>query len=468
MKMEQQKKIQLLYLDDEPNNLVSFTANFRTFCNVYTATTAEEGRQILKEKNIHVIVTDQRMPNITGIEFLESIIADHPEPIRILLTGYSDIEAVVGAINKGQVYRYLMKPLNVEELKMILEDAYNLYLFRKRNKDLLDKYKKIFEESSDAIFVIDETAKLIDFNQATVDLLKYSRSQLQNLTHKDLLEDQHELEIIIHELSNDRTIKNLEIKLLDSAANKLDCLLSINPIYDKNGMKIGYQGIVKDITKQKKAQNMLLRTILNSQEKERNEFATDLHDSISQQLASITFYIQTIENIDLSKKSTSQTLAEANASLNSVLNEIRDLCYKIIPRTIINFGLIESIKDLCYRIGLRKDIKFNFDVDEPFQPLDKALEITIFRVIQELIDNAIEHGKATKINIKINRIGNNVVISFQDNGTGFNVKNFHEYKGVGLKNIKLRVESHNGEINIQSSISLGTSCRITIPIAILN
>jgi len=192
-------KIELLYLDDELNNLVSFNANFRTFCNIHTATSAEEARQILKTKNIHVIITDQRMPGITGVEFLESIIEEYPEPIRILLTGYSDIEAVIGAINKGQVYRYLMKPFDVDELKIILVDAYNLYFFRKRNKELLEKYRKLFEESSDVIFVVDDAGKLIEFNQATVDLLKYSRSELQNLTHKDLLEDQHELEIIIHE-----------------------------------------------------------------------------------------------------------------------------------------------------------------------------------------------------------------------------------------------------------------------------
>jgi len=249
------EKIQLLYIDDEPNNLVSATANLRTFCKVFTATSAEEGRKILEKETIHVIVTDQRMPHITGVEFLESIIEEHPEPIRILLTGYSDIEAVIGAINKGQVYRYLVKPLNVDELKIILVDAYNLYLFRKRNVDMVDKYKKIFEGSGDAIFVVDDTGKLIDFNQATVDLLKYSRSQLQNLTHKDVLENWHELERIMQELDNDRVIKNLEIKLLDSAANTLDCLLSINPIHDNHNVKVGYQGIIKNSAMKKNTNN---------------------------------------------------------------------------------------------------------------------------------------------------------------------------------------------------------------------
>ena len=126
----------VLYVDDEVHNLNAFKASFRRKFNVFTANSAVEGRQILESEDIHVIVTDQRMPVTTGIEFLESIIPDFPEPIRILLTGYADINAVIDAINKGQVYRYIQKPWMEDDLRINIEKAFELYMLRKENRDL--------------------------------------------------------------------------------------------------------------------------------------------------------------------------------------------------------------------------------------------------------------------------------------------------------------------------------------------
>ena len=108
----EEKNINVLYIDDEPNNINSFKASFRRVFNVFTAESAEEGRKILNTEDIQVILSDQRMPKETGIEFFQSILQSHPDPIRILITGYTDINAVIDAINVGQVYKYLTKPWN--------------------------------------------------------------------------------------------------------------------------------------------------------------------------------------------------------------------------------------------------------------------------------------------------------------------------------------------------------------------
>jgi response regulator RpfG family c-di-GMP phosphodiesterase len=141
-----QEKIKVLYVDDEENNLTAFKANFRRLYDIFTATSAQEGKNILKEQKIHIIITDQRMPGITGVEFLESIIPEFPEPIRILLTGYADIEAVINAINKGQIYRYITKPWNDDELRSIIDSAYEVYSLREANKDLTAKLLKANEQ----------------------------------------------------------------------------------------------------------------------------------------------------------------------------------------------------------------------------------------------------------------------------------------------------------------------------------
>lgn len=133
------KKINVLYLDDEANNLTAFKANFRRMYQVFTTESVAGAKKILDENEIHVLISDQRMPEMTGIEFFETILNDHPQPLRMLLTGYADINAVIDAINKGQVYKYFTKPWNEKELSENIDKAYELYMLRKENQELTDK-----------------------------------------------------------------------------------------------------------------------------------------------------------------------------------------------------------------------------------------------------------------------------------------------------------------------------------------
>ena len=136
MENKPEEKIKILYVDDEENNLQAFKATFRRDYKIFIAISAREGREILKQEEIDVIVTDQRMPEETGVEFLESIIPEYPDPIRILLTGYTDIQAVIDAINKGQVYHYLTKPWEEDYLRTVIKNAYEIYQLRRENEQL--------------------------------------------------------------------------------------------------------------------------------------------------------------------------------------------------------------------------------------------------------------------------------------------------------------------------------------------
>lgn len=136
MKKKSNNKINVLYVDDEKSNLTAFKASFRRSYNVFVADSAEAGKKILAENEIEIILTDQRMPGMTGVEFLQSIIELYPESIRILVTGYADINAIKDAINKGQVYKYVEKPWDVDFMKMIIDKAYEVYSLRKENKEL--------------------------------------------------------------------------------------------------------------------------------------------------------------------------------------------------------------------------------------------------------------------------------------------------------------------------------------------
>lgn len=138
--MNTENKINVLYLDDEENNLFSFKATFRFKYNVFTALTGAEALDIIRNNDIQVIITDQRMPEMTGVEFLEKVIKIKPEPMRILLTGYTDMGAVVDAINKGKIFHYLNKPWKEEELSQTINRAFEIY----QNKmNIIDQKSKL-------------------------------------------------------------------------------------------------------------------------------------------------------------------------------------------------------------------------------------------------------------------------------------------------------------------------------------
>lgn len=152
--MDSQHQIHILYVDDEANNLIAFKSTFRRKYTVFTAISASEGMKILHENEIHILIVDQRMPRTTGVEFLDIIRTAFPEPIRILLTGYSDIEAVIEAINKGEIYRYIKKPWDENELHATIQNAYEIYCTRRELKNKVAELEKTNDELNRFIYSI--------------------------------------------------------------------------------------------------------------------------------------------------------------------------------------------------------------------------------------------------------------------------------------------------------------------------
>ena len=130
-----------MYIDDEERNLTIFNSTFRRDYEIHLATSGHKGLEIMKKHNIHLVITDQRMPQMSGIKFLEKIMPLYPDCIRIILTGFSDEEAIIQAINKGSVYRYVTKPWNKEEIKITIDRALEDYNLKQQNKKLIEDLK---------------------------------------------------------------------------------------------------------------------------------------------------------------------------------------------------------------------------------------------------------------------------------------------------------------------------------------
>lgn len=144
--IKKKKNFNILYVDDERQNLVSFKATFRREYRIFTALNAKEGMEILRHNNIHLIISDQRMPGMTGVQFLEKILPEYPDSIRMVLTGFSDVTAIIDAINNGRVFRYITKPWDENELRMTIENARKIYSLQINNKQLVTKLRQKIEE----------------------------------------------------------------------------------------------------------------------------------------------------------------------------------------------------------------------------------------------------------------------------------------------------------------------------------
>ncbi|WP_020532128.1 response regulator [Flexithrix dorotheae] len=141
------EKYNILYVDDEESNLRIFRTAFRRHYNIFTASSALVGFEILRTEDIHLIISDQRMPNMTGSEFLSKVYLENPAPIRMILTGYSDMAAIVEAINSGKIYKYITKPWEKDKLKLIFDEALlhfeNSSKSTERNKQLQKEVEKL-------------------------------------------------------------------------------------------------------------------------------------------------------------------------------------------------------------------------------------------------------------------------------------------------------------------------------------
>jgi PAS domain S-box-containing protein len=199
----------ILYVDDQQENLDGFRFTFRKEYIIHTALNAAEGFKILEENEISIVISDQRMPDILGTEFLNQIAQKFPHSIRIILTAFADFDAVVGAINKGQVYRFLTKPWNRDEMRMTIENAHEAYLLRKENFKLIRDLREANENLNANNILL----------QMEIEERKVIEKELHN--HKD------NLEIIVKDRTKELAASNEELGVINEELQEVNERLSM-------------------------------------------------------------------------------------------------------------------------------------------------------------------------------------------------------------------------------------------------
>lgn len=207
-----------------------------------------------------------------------------------------------------------------------------------------------------------------------------------------------------------------------------------------------------------KYQKEMLNAAILTQEKERKRIARDLHDDISSKINIISLNSHFLIAPNLSEieiKEITSNIIDVSAK---VLESTRRISHDLLPPIFEEFGIHVAIEELCCNFSKVDDLVINYKNNfkqEIFDEIDKKNHLHLFRIIQELINNSIRHGKASKIDIVLEKKKKKRVCKYSDNGKGFDVNDKKVKKGLGMKNIESRVEFLNGEFKIESAIDQG-------------
>jgi PAS domain S-box-containing protein len=219
-----------------------------------------------------------------------------------------------------------------------------------------------------------------------------------------------------------------------------------------------------DITESKKHEIELLNAIVQGEEKERIRLAKDLHDGLSPLLSSVRNNLEAINFTEGKTESRKQKyLDNSILLLQNSIDEVRTMSKDLMPSSLEDYGLVTALQQLCERIDKTVNIKINFYQSGSKLKFNNSIEIALYRIAQELLNNSIKHSKTSEINIHLVKHKNSVVLSLEDKGKGF-IYNENQNKGFGLKNITSRVKSLNGFCSVDSRPGKGTLTTIEIPI----
>jgi two-component system sensor histidine kinase UhpB len=231
---------------------------------------------------------------------------------------------------------------------------------------------------------------------------------------------------------------------------------------DKQGDPYRIIGAMQDVTEQKALQqelidskvmhkNEMAQGIINAAEAERKKLGEELHDNINQLLGVVRLYIEH----SLVNKAEQESLLRKSADyLKTVIEEIRGLSRSLIPPTLNEIGLVESIRELISSITQAKDIHIDLDAsrfDE--QMVSETKRLMLYRILQEQLSNVLKHSGADKVTIELRHIGNAVHLAVKDNGVGSDMS--QPRMGVGLNNIRNRLEAFNGSMKIKTEPGKG-------------
>jgi signal transduction histidine kinase len=210
-------------------------------------------------------------------------------------------------------------------------------------------------------------------------------------------------------------------------------------------------------------QKEMLKTTIVAQEAERNRIAQDLHDDISAKLNVVSLSANfLLEEESVTPKETEEIISHMLRVTNKTIESSRKIAHNLLPPILEKFGLGAALEELCDEFSNSKKVNVTSDIEYKAGRLSKDDELHVFRIVQELMNNSMRHGKAKEIALNFKSEIENLSLSYRDNGLGFDTSTISIQKGLGLRNIESRVSLLNGEIVYKSEKLKGVEVEIIL------
>ncbi|RYY35159.1 MAG: tetratricopeptide repeat protein [Sphingobacteriaceae bacterium] len=211
-------------------------------------------------------------------------------------------------------------------------------------------------------------------------------------------------------------------------------------------------------------QNIAAKGIIEAEERERKRIAGDLHDGVGQLFSVVKMNMSGLfERMTFASDQEKDVAEKTLALVDESCTEVRSIAHHMMPNVLLKAGLVNAVKDFVHKIDSRK-LRVVLETSGLDERLDNDVEMVLYRVIQECVNNVIKHAGATMLDIQLMRDSEEITITIEDNGQGFDTTNREKFDGIGLKNITQRIEYLKGSADISSSPGRGTLVAIHVPL----
>ncbi|HET9712398.1 MAG TPA: ABC transporter substrate binding protein, partial [Pyrinomonadaceae bacterium] len=329
----------------------------------------------------------------------------------------------------------------------------------------------IVESSDDAILSETLDGMIKSWNAGAERMYGYAAGEMVG-QHVSILippELDQELPMILERVRRGENVDQLETVRVTKDGRRIDVSLTISAIKDERGIITGASAVARDITDHKRDQQKLHHLagrLLMLQDEEQQRVAAELHDGLGQNLAIIRNRAVIGLRDQTSQEQAREQLEEIAATATASIVEVREIAHNLRPYELDRLGLVAAIESMIERVSDSTAIKLSASLDRIEGLLSPEAETSVYRIVQEGLNNVIKHSKATTARIEIKKNGNQLAIAVQDNGAGIpssiSERNGNKVRGFGLAGIAERVRVLGGSLAVDSRPSHGTAINIRL------
>lgn len=328
-----------------------------------------------------------------------------------------------------------------------------------------DYFLSIYNAVTDLIIITDNDGIIEDVNNSVCNTYSVEK---KDVIGKD-----------VHEIIGEK--KSMFDKIKVKLSGKLDSfvfenvihfngieiigLVSCSKIIDRFNVHKGYLISVKDITESKKTEQLIMRTIISTEQHEQKRMADDLHDSLGQELSMTKLMVSNLEKYNGGDKDYKLLIDTTKNILDEAITHLREICFNLMPSVLIKGDIFLAINEFVKKLNNQNIINFEYKHEGDKKEINSEIEIMIFRITQEFVNNSIKHSEADNVFIKtkINK-KTGLIVDMSDNGKGFNMNILKPYTdGRGINNLESKVKAFNGKYSLKSKEGVGTNLIIHFP-----